>query len=163
MHCNQFHVRCCPTLYVLSNAFCAAYPWYGHPLAVPPPPLRLPPQSSRTVHREGYRPDKGAWVQYGECCYTANGSKAWSHDVVYAQNELLEAAVGTKDEPTAEIMDVIQGSGKKQSGEATKLRQAKHESSKALFAIQLIEDLRIQKLKVRVGSSGNMVEPVGTG
>jgi hypothetical protein len=103
--------------------------------------------SSRTVHRAGYRPDKGAWVQYGECCYTANGSNAWSHDVVYAQNELLEAAVGTKDEPTAEIMDVIQGSGKKQSGEATKLRQAKHEGSKALFAIQLIEDLRIQKLK----------------
>jgi hypothetical protein len=54
-------------------------------------------------------------------------------------------------------MDVIQGSGRKLSGEATNLRQAKYESRKALFAIQLIEDLRIQKLKVRVGSIGNMV------
>jgi hypothetical protein len=96
-------------------------------------------------------------VQYGESCYTANGLQSWSHDVVYAQNPLLAEAVGTKDDPTAEIMDVIQGSGRKLSGEATNLRQAKYESSKALFAIQLIEDLRIQKLKVRVGSIGNMV------
>ena len=88
-------------------------------------------------------------MQYGEFCYTAVGDKAWSHDEVYSQHPLLEEAVGTKDEPKAEIMDVTQGSGGKVSGEATNLRQANYLANKALFAKQLIEDLRIQKAAVR--------------
>jgi len=144
VHCPAFHAICAANCLPLVN---------GEPC-----PSATPlSQPSRTAHEQGYRPAKGAWVQYGESCYTANGLQSWSHDVVYAQNPLLAEAVGTKDDPTAEIMDVIQGSGRKLSGEATNLRQAKYESSKALFAIQLIEDLRIQKLKVRVGSIGNMV------
>ena len=88
-------------------------------------------------------------MQYGEVCYTAVGDNAWSHDEVYRQHPLLEKAVGTTDDPKAEIMDVTQGSGKNVSGEATNYRKAHYLANKALFAKQLIEDLRIQKAAVR--------------
>ena len=115
---------------------------------IPPIPV---PQVPRTVHKQGHRPTKGAWVQYGKFCYTATGTDSWSHDAVYAQNPLLERAVGTKVHPKAEIMDVTQGSGKKvSSGEATKLRQANYTQTKALIAGQMIQDLRIQKSAVRI-------------
>ena len=89
-------------------------------------------------------------MQYGQFCYTATGVNSWSHDAVYAQNPLLERAVGPRDHPKAEIMDVAQGSGKKVSGEATNLRQANYTKTKALIAEQMIEDLRIQKSAVRL-------------
>ena len=43
------------------------------------PPIPLP-QVPRTVHKQGHRPTKGAWVQYGKFCYTATGVDSWSHD-----------------------------------------------------------------------------------
>lgn len=99
--------------------------------------------SKRTVCKD--RPTKGAWVQYEGYCFTANGDKAWSHDEVYRQNVLLELAVGTKDDPKAEIMDVTQGSGAKVSGEATKERQAQYKANCAIFEQHVIASLRFQK------------------
>ena len=87
--------------------------------------------------------ERGAWVNYdpgrsqgrgdGGLYFTADGTKSWSHDEVYAQNPVLTDAVGTRDAPTFHIFDCIQGTvGKRgESGEATGERQARHGRNEA--------------------------------
>ena len=93
-------------------------------------------------------------MQYGAFCFTAHGPKSWSHDEVYAQNPPLAEAAGTKDDPRAAIMAITQGSGAKVGGEATNLRQATYTERKALYAKQMLEDLRSNKAAVRFGGGG---------
>ena len=86
---------------------------------------------------------------HGDYCFTANMENddkpnPWSHDEVYRQNPLLEEAVGTKDDPKKEIMEVTQGSGKRESRMATKQRQAKYNLNKAARKVERIKELMTQ-------------------
>ena len=98
--------------------------------------------------------------------YTANyiNGKEPGHDEVYRQNPKLEEIVGTRDEPTSHIFDCTQGTVGQdgESGEATRLRQAKYGLNLAQRRLNGIYDIRDQKLAVSSWSTAALMIMVVT-
>jgi len=88
-----------------------------------------------------------AWVCYGGFYFTAgSGDKESRHDEVYAQNPLLELAVGTADDPRAAVMDCTQGGGgelARGESEATKQRQAQYSANEMRLALWMAKELQM--------------------